>query len=130
MALWNKTKTQRRSAGTDTLIGEGTLWEGRCSAEADIRIEGEVVGDVVTSGVVVIGEKGVVRSEVTAKDVTIAGHMEGTVKAEGVVRIMSSGRLVGTVHAGCLVIEKGAVFQGTSLMDGGQEGRIFPCAVV
>ncbi|UQZ85209.1 Polymer-forming cytoskeletal [Paenibacillus konkukensis] len=130
MAMLNKAKLQRRTAGTDTLIGEGTLWEGSCSSEADIRIEGEVIGDLRTSGEVVIGEKGVVRSEITAKDVTIAGRMEGTVKADGIVRITATGRLIGTVQAPSLIIEKGAVFQGTSQMADSQEDRIFPCAVV
>ncbi|WP_079914505.1 polymer-forming cytoskeletal protein [Paenibacillus sp. 32352] len=130
MAMLNKAKPQRRAAGTDTLIGEGTLWEGSCTSEADIRIEGEVIGDLRISGEVVIGEKGVVRSDITAKDVTIAGRLEGTVKAEGVVRITSTGKLIGTVQAGSLIIEKGAVFQGTSQMSDGSEDRIFPCAVV
>ncbi|WP_282937839.1 polymer-forming cytoskeletal protein [Paenibacillus sp. RC67] len=130
MAMLNKAKPQRRSAGTDTLIGEGTLWEGSCTSEADIRIEGEVVGDLRISGEVVIGEKGIVRSEITAKDVTIAGRLEGTVKAEGIVRITATGKLIGTVQAGSLIIEKGAVFQGTSQMNDGAEDRIFPCAVV
>ncbi|ULL13634.1 polymer-forming cytoskeletal protein [Paenibacillus sp. H1-7] len=129
MSMLNK-KAQRRTAGADTLIGEGTLWEGKCTAEADIRVEGEVAGDVRTTGVVVIGEKGIVRSEVTAKDVTIAGRMEGTVKAEGVVRITSTGKLVGTIQAASLIIEKGAVFQGTSQMDEVPTDRLFPIAVV
>jgi cytoskeletal protein CcmA (bactofilin family) len=130
MGFTNKGKSQRGSALTDTLIGEGTLLEGSCISEADIRIEGEVIGDLRTSGEVVIGEKGSVRSEIQAKDVTIAGRMEGTIKAAGIVRITPSGRLAGTVEASSLIIEKGAVFQGTSRMYDGGEDRILSCVVV
>lgn len=130
MGFSNKSKTMRNGSITDTLIGEGTLLEGSCSSQADIRIEGEVVGDLRTSGEVVIGEKGSVRSEIQARDVTIAGRMEGTVIATGIVRITPSGRLVGIVEASSLVIEKGAVFQGTSRMYDGGEDRILSCVVV
>ncbi|MDF2960534.1 MAG: polymer-forming cytoskeletal protein [Paenibacillus sp.] len=130
LRLLGKSKIQRRSAATDTLFGEKTLFEGNCTSDADMRIEGEVVGDLRTTGEVVIGEKGFVRSTVTAKDVTIAGRMEGTVKAEGIVRITATGRLTGTVQAGSLIIEKGALFQGTSQMTMASDDRIFPCAVI
>ena len=130
MGFSTKNKTLRNGSLTDTLIGEGTLLEGSCVSQADIRIEGEVVGDLRTSGEVVIGEKGSVRSEIQARDVTIAGRMEGTVIASGIVRITPSGRLVGIVEASSLIIEKGAVFQGTSRMYDGGEDRILSCAVV
>jgi cytoskeletal protein CcmA (bactofilin family) len=130
MRMPGKPFIQRRSAATDTLFGEKTLFEGNCTSEADIRIEGEVVGDLHTTGEIVIGEKGYVRSTVTAKDVVIAGRMEGVVKAEGSVRITATGRLTGTVQAGSLIIEKGAMFQGTSQMAMTSDDRIFPYAVV
>jgi cytoskeletal protein CcmA (bactofilin family) len=130
MGFSSKAKSQRGSVLTDTLIGEGTLLEGNCISEADIRIEGEVIGDLRTSGEVVIGEKGSVRSEIQAKDVTIAGRMEGTVRVTGIVRITASGRLIGTVEAASLIIEKGAIFQGMSRMADGTEDRILSIAVV
>lgn len=130
MVFSSKSKSQRGAILTDTLIGEGSVLEGSCISEADIRVEGEVNGDLRTSGEVVIGEKGSVRSEIHARDVTIAGRMEGTVRATGVVRITPSGRLTGMVEASSLIIEKGAVFQGTSRMADGSEDRILSCVVV
>ncbi|NOU94606.1 polymer-forming cytoskeletal protein [Paenibacillus sp. LMG 31456] len=130
LRLSGKPKLQRRYAATDTLFGEKTLFEGNCTSEADMRIEGEVTGDLLTTGEVVIGEKGFVRSTVTARDVTIAGRMEGAVKADGIVRITATGRLIGTVQAGSLIIEKGALFQGTSQMAVTSDDRIFPCAMI
>lgn len=130
LRLIGKPLIQRRHAVTDTLFGEKTLFEGNCTSEADMRIEGEVNGDLRTTGEVVIGEKGFVRSNVTARDVIIAGRMEGIVKAEGIVRITATGRLTGTVQAGSLIIEKGALFQGTSQMSMTSDDRIIPCAMV
>ncbi|MCR8636700.1 bactofilin family protein [Paenibacillus radicis (ex Xue et al. 2023)] len=130
LRLTGKPKIQRRYAATDTLFGEKTLFEGSCTSEADMRIEGEVTGDLHTTGEVVIGEKGFVRSTVTARDVIIAGRMEGVVKADGIVRITATGRLIGTVHAGSLIIEKGALFQGTSQMAVMSGDRISPCTMV
>lgn len=108
----------RKSAanGGLTLIGEGSVFSGQLEAGADIRIEGEVRGDIRSAGEVTIGQGGFVRSDLTARDIVIAGRMEGRVIAERSLRITATGRLAGTVQAATLIIEPGAVFQGSSEM--------------
>ncbi|WP_281884537.1 polymer-forming cytoskeletal protein [Paenibacillus sp. YYML68] len=107
----------KRSSGTVTLIGEGSRMEGEMNSQADIRIEGEFVGSLYATGEVAVGEKGMVHcKELKARDVIIAGKLEGFVQADGFVRITSTGRLTGRIVAGTLMIEQGAIFEGQSLM--------------
>lgn len=101
---------------TDTLIGEGTVFEGKIRSEAGIRVEGQIIGDIECSGDVTIGEGGSARSNITARNVVLAGVVHGNVTAQGQLTIRASGQLYGNLTAQQLNIEAGAVFQGTSKM--------------
>jgi cytoskeletal protein CcmA (bactofilin family) len=103
---------------TDTLIGEGTIFEGNFKSVASIRIEGHIRGDIECDGDVVVGEKGVANSNITARDVILAGKVQGNVVTKGKLTITSSGFLVGNTAAAALIIDEGGIFQGTSSMDG------------
>ncbi len=103
-------------SSTDTLIGEGTVIEGRITSEASLRIEGRVLGDIECSGDVLIGEKGEVHSILTARNVMNAGTVIGTVHTTGKLTISAKGRVIGEVDVGLLHIVEGGVLQGTSTM--------------
>jgi len=102
---------------TDTLVGEGTVFEGNIKSQATIRIEGQLIGDIDCSGDVIIGEKGRVRSNITAREVVLAGHLSGNVTARGKLTITATGSLSGNIAAAVFTIEEGGVFQGTSRME-------------
>lgn len=101
---------------TDTLIGEGSLFEGKVKSEAGIRVEGQIVGDIESAGDVTIGEHGVARSNIKARNVILAGRVTGNVTATGKLTIKASGKLHGNLSALELSIESGGVFQGSSKM--------------
>ncbi|UUZ92182.1 polymer-forming cytoskeletal protein [Paenibacillus sp. P25] len=122
MPAWLNKKNAVKMRGTVSLIGEGSFFKGDMSSQADVRVEGEFHGVLHASGEVAIGERGRVRSsDLQAREVIVAGRMEGGVRAEGCVRITPTGRITGTIRAAALVIEPGAVFQGSSEMTGPEE---------
>jgi Integral membrane protein CcmA involved in cell shape determination len=113
---------------TDTLIGRGTSSEGRIECDAGLRIDGEFSGEIVCRGDVVIGESGVVRSNVEARGVTVAGKLYGNVKAHGRFTLLASGEMNGNVAAAGYVIEGGARLNADcrtepSLADGRADGQ-------
>lgn len=101
---------------TDTLIGEGTIFEGIIKSEASIRVEGQVVGDIVSTGDVTIGENGSARSNISARDLILAGQLIGNAEVKGKLTIRATGTLIGNLSAHSLLIESGGVFQGKSKM--------------
>ncbi|MDD9266671.1 polymer-forming cytoskeletal protein [Paenibacillus sp. GCM10023248] len=105
---------------TDTLIGEGTTFEGRIKSEASIRIEGGITGDIDCAGDVIIGERGVVKSNISARDVILAGNVHGNVTTKGKLTITSTGSLYGNISAASFIIEEGGLFQGNSKMEAAQ----------
>jgi cytoskeletal protein CcmA (bactofilin family) len=115
--MFNGKKGKINPNTTDTLIGEGTHFEGRIKSEASIRIEGQITGDVECTGDVIVGEKGAVKSNISARDIIIAGTVTGNVVTKGKLTITSTGSLHGNISATSFIIDEGGIFQGTSKMD-------------
>ncbi|QAY68149.1 bactofilin family protein [Paenibacillus protaetiae] len=121
-------KDLKRSAGTDTLIGQGTRVEGKMVCEANLRIEGEYRGDIECAGSVIIGEAGIARSNITATDLIVAGRIIGDVAAKGRLTITSNGQLHGNVTAGSFILHDGGILNGHCRMEFPQETHTRPLA--
>ncbi|MFD0674036.1 polymer-forming cytoskeletal protein [Cohnella sp. GCM10027633] len=113
----NSKKAKIDPNSTDTLIGEGSAFEGRIKSEAGLRVEGQIVGDIECEGDVTVGENGIARSNVKARNVIIAGQVTGNVSASGKLTIKATGKLHGNLAALELSIESGGIFHGQSKMD-------------
>lgn len=101
---------------TDTLVGEFSTFEGKIKSEASIRVDGHVIGDIESAGLVTIGENGSARSTIIARDLILAGKLFGNVEVKGTLTIRATGSLIGNLSAENLLIEAGGIFQGTSKM--------------
>lgn len=110
-------KDNKKLVTTDTLIGQGTLIDGKLISEAGIRIEGECHGEIECMGDVIIGECGVVKSNISAKDIIVAGKVVGDIVTKGRLTITASGQLYGNVIAHSLLIQDGGIFNGSSQME-------------
>jgi cytoskeletal protein CcmA (bactofilin family) len=102
---------------TDTLIGAGTEMNGYLKSMAGVRIEGAYHGDIESNGDIVIGEGGVAKSNITARDVTIAGKVYGDVHTRGKLVITPTGQLHGNSHASILLVQEGGILNGSSQME-------------
>lgn len=102
---------------TDTLIGQGTSMEGKVKCEASLRIEGEFQGEIDSKGDIIIGEGGTARSNISAREVVIAGIVYGDITTKGRLTIMPSGQLHGNCAAQSLIIHDGGIFNGSSIME-------------
>ncbi len=120
--MFKRNKVHINPNTTDTVIGEGTVFEGKIKSKASLRIEGQIIGDIECLGDVIIGEKGLAKSNIQARNVTIAGNVQGNINTKGVLSIMANGKLNGNTSAHSLVIAEGGIFQGASKMDGKNAG--------
>jgi len=119
MSMFKSKKSKIDPNMTDTLIGEGTSFEGKIKSEAGLRVEGQMNGDIDCAGDVTIGENGVARSHIKARNVVIAGKVMGDVAAAAKLTIKATGHLNGNLSALELSIESGGIFHGTSTMASG-----------
>ncbi len=98
-----------------SLIGEGTTVTGELRFDQGLRIDGEVVGDVVAaeaSSLLVISENARVQGKVMAGHVIINGKVEGPVVATSLLELQPKARIVGDVHYEALEMHQGATIDG------------------
>lgn len=103
--------------GNMTIIGAGTVVEGLLNVSSSARIDGTVNGDIVSEGVIVISETGIVNGNITAAEVKIGGTVNGNLIISGKTELVSKGRLVGDIKTESLSIDETAVFQGNCKMN-------------
>ncbi|MBZ0199836.1 MAG: polymer-forming cytoskeletal protein [Ignavibacteriaceae bacterium] len=121
-------KTRPNDLGKDevTIISAGVSIEGKLNSNGNVRIDGDVRGDVVATGNVTVGENGEVNGELRASVVTIGGRVNGTIHAKEKLVLESKATLKGDLVTKILVIEAGANFEGNSSMGGSLEAPKSP----
>jgi cytoskeletal protein CcmA (bactofilin family) len=85
---------------------------GQMYIEGDLRVAGIVEGEVEVTGDVAIDDMAKVKASVTARDVSISGHVIGAVVARKRLEVTKSGSLIGDVRVARLTIQDGATFSG------------------
>lgn len=101
------------STSVTAFIGQGTTIIGSIQSKQDLFLDGELEGDLDVENLsLTIGPHGRVVANAKAREVDIQGNMTGNVESSGKTFIRASGRLVGDVVTGGIVIETGAVFKG------------------
>ena len=115
----------RKNNGSNSLsiISEGVKIEGKIHFLDSVKINGTVIGDIISENILTIGKEGKVESKIKARDAVISGRFEGEMFASGLVEIKSTGRFIGnlTQDNAMLSIEKGGLFKGKSMVTGKKE---------
>ena len=101
----------------NTLLGKGSMFEGKLTFEGTVRIDGNFKGEVFTEGILVIGEGAEVEAEIEVATVIIEGQVRGNVRAKQLVEIHAPGRVFGNLVTPSLFIDKGVLFEGNCHMD-------------
>ena len=99
-----------------TIISNGVKLEGKITSGGSIRVDGTIVGDVVTQGNVTVGEHSDVNGQINAGIITIGGKVVGSVNAKEKLVLESKANLKGDIFTKILVVEAGAKFDGKSNM--------------
>lgn len=117
MVFRRKEKEEVNFEKIETLIGSGTYFQGVISSQGAIRVDGKFTGEIKTQGDLVIGDSGLLEANVEARNVLVAGEIKGNIVAQGKAEITPTGKIIGDIKVKNLIIDEGAVFKGTSLMD-------------
>jgi len=107
------------SGDLNTLIGKGSVLEGKITVNSSIRVDGKIKGDLKTNDSLVIGKQGEIEGEIIAKNTVVGGKVTGKINAQGKVVLEANAIFKGEIKAARLVIDDGAVFDGQCTMDNG-----------
>jgi len=104
------------------LIGKGTVVNGEIHSESSIRIDGKLKGKLKCKSTVTIGQSGEIEGDMEANNANVSGKIKGSVVVKQKLVLESTSSLLGELKASKLIVDEGAVFDGTSHMGNG-EGR-------
>lgn len=99
-----------------TLVGEGTVVRGELRFSEGLRVDGEVIGDIVAFGelptILVISENARVTGKVKGEHVIINGRVQGPVLSTGLLELQPKAAIVGDVRYEVLEMHQGATIDG------------------
>ena len=101
-----------------TSVGQGITVSGKLTATEHVIIDGAVEGEVMMPDYgVAVSAAGSVRGEVCARTVTVLGFVDGSLTASSLIELRSSAVVTGRLVSPNVVIEEGALFNGTVAPD-------------
>jgi excisionase family DNA binding protein len=86
------------------------------SEPVNLRINGKFEGKLHTKGNLMIGENAVVAADIIGDGMVIGGKVTGKIHATQVVTLTATAHLTGDIEAPKLIVEEGAIFNGSSKM--------------
>ena len=96
----------------NTIIGPNTSLKGDIDTGGFTRIDGNIIGNVNTSGRVVIGERARMKSNVYGTVVTIGGVVCGNVIASESLSVLSTALVLGDIITRRIQADEGCVING------------------
>ena len=108
---------RKKTAGSHNIICAGMTVQGPCAFSGSLHIDGDVCGDITASAEaseLSIGEGGRVQGAISAGPITIAGAVNGSVQALGLV-LLPSARVHGDISYIALDMRPGASVVGRLL---------------
>ena len=98
-------------------VGSGTVITGEASFKSMLRVDGRFSGRVTSaSGTLIVGAGGQVDANIEVAVATIHGVVNGDIIAGQRIELGRAAKLNGNIQTPSLVIEQGAVFEGSCKM--------------
>ena len=114
------------SFDTASLIDRHSAFDGVFRSQRDLRVEGELKGNVTCEGTLFVSEGATIVATVEAEHITVAGELSGEIRCRGRLQILPSGRVRASVSTGSLVIQEGAIYEGQLEMAGIERSSLRP----
>lgn len=122
MGIIGRSHSKHRKSNGTTVIAAGTELVGNLALEDNLHVDGRIDGDVESQAEITIGQTGHMEGRISARRVLVSGTFDGHIDADR-LEIVATGKVIGEVTVGQLVVESGAHFNGTSRIRGDEPPR-------
>lgn len=96
----------------NTMLGPGAFVSGDLKLEGFTRVDGDIYGNIETTGKLIIGENARIRGSVTAKSVIVIGIVEGDILAPEGIHLFSSAVVLGDVISRKIKADEKVIIEG------------------
>ena len=102
-----------------TIVGATAKLDGNLVSAGNLRIDGQVKGQINADGDVALSPQSQVDADIRAQNVSVAGRFKGNILVKGKAHLARGVRIDGNITSKTLVVEEGGTFHGQSIMDAG-----------
>jgi len=100
------------AASTKNVLSADVEIKGNIKFSGELAMDGKLDGDILTEGVLQLGDSAVINGNITAQSVVVRGKVHGNISAREKIEIKSKAELFGDIRASKLVIEEGVTYVG------------------
>ena len=105
-------------------LDRGSSFKGDLEFEDTMRIDGRFHGTITSKNELIVGESAHIEATIHVGKIAISGTVMGKVKADQKIEIHRSGKVFSDLETPALIIEEGAVFQGSCVMSDGKGASV------
>ena len=111
--MFQSVKPESKSS---SILGPELEIHGDVKVSGSLLIYGKVFGNIQSSGAVQTASGSIVNGNISARDASISGKVDGDLDVEKKVTLGDTSHLSGNLKASILTIEEGAKFDGVCSM--------------
>ncbi len=101
---------------TSTIIAKSAVLDGNLETIGNLRIEGKLVGNIRCKAKIAMGDASLVEGNIVTQNAEIAGRVKGLLEVADLLILKPTAIIDGDIVAGKIMIETGAIFNGTCKM--------------
>lgn len=116
----SKNRSQSNAVLQTSIIGSEMEIRGELTVNADIRIDGKLIGNIISSARVVLGSGGVIEGSIIAHRADINGKVYGNITVKDLLNLKTEAEVQGDIVAGKLSMEQTVQFNGNCNITGTQ----------
>jgi len=116
MALFAR-RTALPGATSYSVIDEQLVIHGEIHTQGTVRVDGRLEGRLHRADTLVVGANGSVSGDIEAREVVVAGTIEGNIVANVRVEIQPTGTILGDIRATALMLHEGGSINGHVVVD-------------
>ena len=120
------TSRKNETTGEHNRIVERTTIQGHVNSPGDIRVDGQVKGNLTVGGKLVVGPTGTIDGQIKAAEASISGRVIGKLEIKGLTTLSQLANVEAEIMTGRLAVETGAQFSGTCTMNNGKTALASP----
>ena len=109
-------ENHKKTLGEVCVLAAGSTVEGNVKIGSNLRLEGEINGDLACNGKLVLSKTAIVTGNIICSELLSEGKINGNVIAKSLVSLAENAILNGDVQCSQLQIDKGAIFNGKCTM--------------
>ncbi len=99
--------------GLTCVIAEGTKIEGKFTCSENVRLDGQIKGQVNITKKLVMGTSSFIDGNINAQSTAVQGKIKGNLTILETLQLLPSANVEGDIASQAFIVDEGAVYNGS-----------------